>query len=105
MAARTVTSPARLNQAVTQPQPLPPRMLAQWYSPPAVGKAEATWPMVSATTSENRQQVGQPSPMLAPPTLHRPTWKDVTPPARMQMIDSDRAKLENAPSPRCSSWA
>src|SRR3982751_5583644 len=55
IAARTVTRPARLNQAVAQPQPRPPRIDAQWYRPPAVGKAEATWPIVAATASEKRQ--------------------------------------------------
>src|SRR5437868_10435780 len=101
MAARTVIKPARLNQAVAQPQPRPPRMAAQWYSPPAVGNADATWPIVSATSSENRQHSGQPNPTAAPPTLHRPTWNDVTPPARMQTTDSEMAKFENAPMLRC----
>src|SRR5260370_35714398 len=101
MAARTASRPSRLNQAVTQPQPRPPRMAAQWYSPPAVGKADATCPMVNATTSANSDASGQPRPIDAPPTLHRPIWNDVTPPARMQMSVSDRAALEYAPSPRC----
>jgi len=34
---------------------------------------------------------GQPRPKAAPPTLESPWWKDVTPPARMQMIESDSA--------------
>src|SRR5436305_14674618 len=95
MAARTIISPARLSHAVPQPQPLPPRIDAQWYSPPAVGNAEATWPIVAATAREKRETSGQPSPIAAPPTLHRPRWNDVMPPATMQMIASEMAKLEN----------
>src|SRR3954463_11534265 len=105
IAASTVTSPTRLNQAVPQPQPRRPRMPAQWYSPPAVGNADATCPIAAATQSENRQASGQPSPTAAPPTEQKPTWNEVNPPARMQMIDSDRAKFENPPSTRASSWA
>ena len=72
MAARAVTKPARLNQAVPQPQPRPPRMAAQWYSPPAVGNADAICPIVAATASDNRHMTGHPSPMAAPPTLQYP---------------------------------
>src|SRR5262245_63295737 len=105
MAARTVTSPARLNQAVAQPQPRPPRIDAQWYSPPAVGNAEATCPIVAATTRANRQPSGQPRPIEAPPTLHRPRWNEVMPPARMQRIDIETAKLEKPLRRRSNSWA
>src|SRR6516164_9024443 len=102
MAARTVTSPARLNQAVAQPQPRPPRIADQWYSPPAVGKVEASWPIVAATASANRLTSGQPRPIDAPPTPQNPRWNDVIPPARMQLIDRDNAKFENPPSRRAS---
>src|ERR1700731_4749920 len=105
MAARTVTRPARLNQAVAQPQPRPPRIDAQWDSPPAVGKADATWAMVSATTSENRHTSGKPKPMAAPPPPQKPRWREVPPPPRMQMMDSDRAKWEKPLIRRASSWA
>src|SRR5215468_6128684 len=105
MAASTVISPARLNQAVAQPQPRPPRIADQWYSPPAVGNVEASCPIVAATARANRPASGQPRPIAAPPTLHNPRWNDVTPPARMQMIDRDNAKFEKAPSRRASSWA
>src|SRR5437868_15424829 len=105
MAARTVIKPARLNQAVAQPQPRPPRIAAQWYSPPAVGNADATWAIVNATTSEKRHTSGQPSPIAAPPTPQKPMWNEVTPPARMQMMDSDRAKLEKPLIRRANSWA
>jgi hypothetical protein len=59
--------------------------------------------MVAATASEKRHTSGQPRPKAAPPTLESPWWNEVTPPARMQMIDIEIAKLENAPIPRSSS--
>src|SRR5262245_809143 len=105
IAASTVTSPARLNHAVTQPHPRPPRIAAQWYSPPAVGNAEAICPIVAATHSENRHTRGHASPIDAPPTEQNPNWNDVMPPARMQMMESEMAKFENPPSTRASSCA
>jgi hypothetical protein len=56
-----------------------------------VGKLEATCPMVAATASENRHTSGHPRPKAAPPTLESPWWKEVTPPARMQMIERESA--------------
>ncbi len=47
--------------------------------------------MVSATASESRHESGQPTPMAAPPTLQKPTWNEVIPPARMQMMESESA--------------
>ena len=44
-------------------------------------------------------------PMAAPPTEQNPTWNDVTPPARMQMMESEMAKFENPPRTRANSWA
>lgn len=41
--------------------------------------------------------------MLAPPALLKPTWNDVMPPARMQMIESEMAKFENPLIRRASS--
>src|SRR5271165_4023758 len=79
IAASTVTSPTRLNQAVAQPQPRPPRIDAQWYRPPAVGKAEASWPIVAETTSANRETSGQTRPIAEPPALQSPRWNEVTP--------------------------
>ena len=84
-----------LNHAVAQPQPRPPRMLLQWYSPPAVGNALAIWPMPSATTTAKMTPSGQPMPMLAPPAAVNPFGNAVMPPARMQMIEKLMAKLEN----------
>jgi hypothetical protein len=34
--------------------------------------------------------------MLAPPALFEPTWNDVMPPARRQMIERDMVKFENS---------
>src|SRR5215472_464673 len=59
MAAKTKMSPTRLNHAVVQPQPRPPRIDAQWYSPPAVGNADAICAIVAATARENRHSGGQ----------------------------------------------
>jgi hypothetical protein len=59
--------------------------------------------MVAATAREKRQTSGQPSPKAAPPTLESPWWNEVTPPARMQMIEREMAKFEKAPIPRGSS--
>ena len=39
-------------------------------------------------------------PMAAPPTLQKPVWKDVIPPARMQIMDIVNAKLANGPIAR-----
>src|SRR3954470_9964668 len=99
-AATAVTSPARLRQPATQPQPSPPSSAAHSHGPPARGKAETIWPMVSATASANRQQSGQPIPTDAPPTLQKPTEKDVMPPDRMQMVDIAMAQLANGPISR-----
>ena len=44
-----------------------------------------------------RQPTGQPMPMEAPPVAQSARWKEVTPPARMQMMEKLMAKLENPP--------
>ena len=72
IAASTVTSPARLNHAANQPIPRPPNNDAQWYIPPAVGKAEAIWAMVAATQREKTTAKGQPIPIAAGPTAQNP---------------------------------
>ena len=35
--ATTKIMPSKLNHAVHQPKPLPPKIEPQWYKPPAVG--------------------------------------------------------------------
>src|ERR1700689_1921994 len=94
-AASAVMRASRLNQPAIQPQPRPPNSAAHSHGPPARGKADTTWPIVSATTRENKQNNGQPTPIEAPPTLQNPVWKEVIPPARIQIRDMVRAKLAN----------
>jgi hypothetical protein len=55
--------------------------------------------MVAATASEKRHTSGQPRPKAAPPTLESPWWKEVTPPARMQMIESGERVVGERPHP------
>src|SRR5262249_30715984 len=92
IAASTATRPARVNQAGAHPHPRPRRVAAQGHTPPAAGNGEAIGPIVAATHRANRPPSGQPMPIAAPPAAQYPTWNDVTPPARMQMIDSEMAK-------------
>ena len=42
--------------------------------------------------------------MNAPP-VRKPTWNEVMPPARMQMIEKEIAKFENPPMRRVNSCA
>ena len=44
-------------------------------------------------------------PIEAPPAALKPSWKEVMPPARMQMIEKEMAKLEKPLMRRDSSWA
>ncbi|MFO0958428.1 MAG: hypothetical protein U0800_13520 [Isosphaeraceae bacterium] len=60
--------------------------------------------MVAATIIEKPQANGHQADRGAP-TLQRPRWNEVTPPARMQMIDIEMAKFENPPIRRASSCA
>jgi hypothetical protein len=69
MAAVTAIWPTRLNQPVNQPQAGPPSRLAQKYSPPAVGIAEAISPMASATRMQNPPTSSQPHVMATGPPL------------------------------------
>ena len=94
-----------MNQAVAQPQPRPPRIELQWYRPPAVGYAEAIWAIAIATINANRAPTGQPMPIDAPPAALRPVPNAVMPPATMQMIANEIAKLENPLMRRESSCA
>ena len=61
--------------------------------------------MAAATISEKAQESGQPMPMEAPPAALKPSWKEVMPPARMQMMENEMAKLEKPLIRRDSSWA
>ena len=61
-----------LNQAVNQPQPLPPSRHAQWYIAPEVGIDEARSAMLTATASVNRLTSGQPNAISAGPPIVSP---------------------------------
>ena len=61
--------------------------------------------MHSATISENATPTGQTIPAAAPPTALTPSCSEVMPPARMQIVENEIAKFENAPIRRRSSWA
>ena len=66
-------------------------MDAQWYSPPAVGKAEATCAIVAAKAIASSVPANQPTTTPPPPAALKPRWNDVMPPAKMQMMDSEIA--------------
>ena len=61
--------------------------------------------MEAATIREKAQDSGQPMPIAAPPAALKPSWKEVIPPARMQMMEKEMAKLEKPLMRRDSSWA
>src|SRR5262249_2701108 len=90
-----VTRPRMPKQAVAQPQARPPRIVDQWYAPPALGNADAAWAIVSATAIVKRKQSGQPTPIDAPPAPHSPAGNDVRPPDSTQIVAMAMAKLEN----------
>src|SRR5687767_13245030 len=92
--ATTKIRPIRLNQAVAQPQPLPPRIELQWYRPPAVGYADAICAIAIATMKANMPPTSQPIPIDAPPAALSPVPNAVMPPATIQMIANEIAKLE-----------
>ncbi len=70
-----------------------------------MGKADAICAIPSATTSENATPAGHTSPAAAPPTALTPSCSEVTPPARMQMIENEIAKFEKPLMRRRSSCA
>ena len=47
----------------------------------------------------------QPTIAVKPPPVQKPTWNEVMPPARMQMMENEIAKLENPCMRRDSSCA
>ena len=55
--------------------------------------------MHSATISENATPTGQTIPAAAPPTAQTPSCSEVMPPARMQIVENEMAKFENAAHP------
>ena len=72
IAASTAINPARLNHAVVQPHPRPPRMPPNDIDHRPSETPMKAAPSKSATISAKRAASGQPRPIAAPPTLHRP---------------------------------
>src|SRR4051794_11692829 len=105
MEPSTVIRPSRLNQAVSQPVKRLPSIEPQWYRPPAVGKAEAICAMASPKVPDMNTPSGQPSPSAAPPAPEVACAKELTAPARMQMIEKEMAKLEKPVRRRDNSCA
>src|SRR6188472_2400138 len=97
------TSPTMLNQPVNQLQPGPPRRAAHQYGPPAVGKAEVSSDIDTATSSTKQQITGQPiEAAIGPPAFH--AWPNVVNvPARTEMIVNEIAKFEKLLHARTSS--
>jgi len=71
--------------------------------PPAVGKAEASADIETATHRIRRLITGQPSEIATGPPLLNACPKLVKHPARTEMIENEIAKLEKLLQPRLSS--
>src|SRR5437763_11120273 len=87
------TRPTMLNQPVNQLQPGPPSFAAHQYGPPAVGIAEVSSAIDSATSSTNPQRIGQPIAIATGPPAFHANEKFVKQPARTEMIVNEIAKL------------
>src|SRR3954453_18141148 len=88
------TSPTMLNQPVNQLQPGPPRRAAPQYGPPAVGNADVSSAIDSATSMMNAAMIGQPNEMATGPPAFHACAKVVNTPARTEMIVNEIAKFE-----------
>ena len=71
--------------------------------PPAVGNAEASSDIETATHRMSRLITGQPIEMATGPPLLNAWPKLVKHPARTEMIENEMAKLEKPLHPRLSS--
>src|SRR5947209_18794749 len=97
------TSPTMLNQPVNQLQPAPPSFAAHQYGPPAVGKAEVSSDIETATSRTKTRRTGHPIATAAgPPAVHA-NEKLVKQPARTEMIVKEIAKLVKLLHARVSS--
>src|SRR5512141_3104912 len=90
----THNNPTRLNQAVAQPQNLPPRLELQWYKPPAVGNEEAICPIPQATLIASAPPTSHMITAPPNPAALKAAGKAEIPPARIQMIENEIAKFE-----------
>ena len=97
------TSPTMLNQPVNHDQPAPPSFAAHQYGPPAVGKAEVSSDIESATSKTKAQRTGQPIATDAGPPAVQANEKFVKQPARTEMIVNEIAKLVKLLQARVSS--
>src|SRR4051795_8851877 len=95
--------PAMLNQPVNQLQPAPPSLAAHQYGPPAVGNAEVSSAIDTATVRTKRQMIGQPIEIPIGPPLFHAVPKVVQVPARTEMIVNEIAKLVKPLQARLSS--
>src|SRR3954454_882401 len=96
-------SPTTLNQPVNDDQAGPPSLCAHQYGPPAVGKAEVSSDMLTATARMMIAMTGQPIEIAsAPPNCHA-GLQSVTQRARTEMFEDEIAKLTNRAHPRSSS--
>ena len=92
-----------LNQPVIQLQPGPPSFADHQYGPPAVGIAEVSSAIDSATSSTKPHRIGHPIEIaIGPPAFHAKE-KFVKHPARTEMIVNEIAKLVKLLHPRASS--
>src|SRR3954471_10500939 len=97
------TRPTMLNQPVNQLQPAPPSRAAHQGGPRAVGKADVSSDIDSATSSTNAQITGQPIAMAIGPPAFQAWAKAVNVPARTEMIVNEIAKLVKLLQARVSS--
>src|SRR5215210_667134 len=92
-----------LNQPVIQLQPLPPRVWAHQYGPPAVGYLDVSSAIENATMSTKKHRIGQPQEAATGPPFCQAKANVVNVPASTEMIVNEIAKLVNPPHARASS--
>src|SRR5215472_2971469 len=97
------TRPTMLNHPVNQLQALPPSLCAHQYGPPAVGIAEVSSDIDSATSSTKPHRIGQPIEIPIGPPAFQAKEKLVKHPARTEMIVKEMAKLVKPLQARLSS--
>src|SRR5699024_9665440 len=104
MDAVTAITPTRLIHPVNQPQVREPSFDAQKYMEPAVGIDEATSASPNPTKVTMTPTRSQPHVTVTGPPCEKARKYEVSPPARMDMIVKEMAKLENEPIPRAKTW-
>src|SRR5687768_11109088 len=89
------TRPTMLNQPVIQLQPLPPRVCAHQYGPPAVGYFDVSSAIENATIKTKKHSTGQPIEAAIGPPFCQANANVVNVPASTEMIVNEIAKLVN----------